>query len=376
MPNEIIKAEQQLTASGDTLELAFRGDWVIGNAVPGFEQLEAELEAEADNNTSLVITGSALGDWDSLFLSRLLQCANWCRQHGIAMDIAQLPEGARKLHAIATAVAPIQAPPHSQSHWLQLKDGLVALTNGGVNFCSFIGGFALALGALVRGTSNTRSRDFFYFVEQVGPKALPIVTLLSVLMGMILAYMGAIQLRQFGAEIYVANLVAIGTVREMGALMTGVIMAGRTGAAYAAQLGTMQTNEEIDAIQTLGISPMEFLVTPRMLALILIMPLLVIYSDMLGILGGALVAIGMDIAPLQYLQQTKGAISWDDISSGLIKSVVFAVLIGIAGCQAGLQCGRSSAAVGEATTRAVVTAIVYLVVADSLLNIIFDKLGL
>ncbi len=376
MPNDIIKAEQQLTASGDTYELAFRGDWVIGNAVPGFEPLETELEAVADNNTSLVVTGSALGDWDSLFLSRLLQCANWCRQRGITMDIAQLPEGARKLHAIATAVVPVQAPPHTQSHWRILKDGFVALANGSVNFCSFIGGFFLALGALLRGTSNTRSRDFFFFVEQVGPKALPIVTLLSVLMGMILAYMGAIQLRQFGAEIYVANLVAIGTVREMGVLMTGVIMAGRTGAAYAAQLGTMQTNEEIDAIQTLGISPMEFLVTPRMLALILVMPLLVIYSNLLGILGGALVAIGMDIAPLQYLQQTKGAISWDDISSGLIKSVVFAVLIGVAGCRAGLQCGRSSAAVGEATTRAVVTAIVYLVVADSLLNIIFDKLGL
>ncbi len=376
MPNENFKAEYQLTATGETAELALRGDWTIGSAVPDFEPLRTELETRAGDASRLVITSAGLGQWDSLFLSRLLQCANWCRQKDIPMDTSGLPEGARKLHAIATAVAPTEAPPHIHSHWRQLQDGLKALSNSIVNFSSFIGGFFLALGALLRGTSNTRARDFFYFVEQVGPKALPIVTLLSVLMGMILAYMGAIQLRQFGAEIYVANLVAIGTVREMGALMTGVIMAGRTGAAYAAQLGTMQTNEEIDAIQTLGISPMEFLVTPRMLALILVMPLLVIYSDLLGILGGGLVAVGMDIAPLQYLQQTRSAISWDDISSGLFKGLVFAVLIGVAGCQAGLQCGRSSAAVGEATTRAVVTAIVYLVVADSLLNIIFDKLGL
>jgi phospholipid/cholesterol/gamma-HCH transport system permease protein len=376
MSNENTKAEFQVTASEDTFELAFSGDWVIGKPVPDFAPLETALDAGAERHSELVTKGTALGEWDSMFLSRLLQCASWCQQRNIALDISSLPEGARKLHAIATAVAPAQAPAHDQSHLLLLRHGLRTIADGVVNFCSFIGGFFLALGALLRGKSNTRARDFFYFVEQVGPRALPIVTLLSVLMGMILAYMGAIQLRQFGAEIYVANLVAIGTVREMGVLMTGVIMAGRTGAAFAAQLGTMQTNEEIDAIQTLGISPMEFLVTPRILALILVMPLLVIYSDLLGILGGALVAIGMDIAPLQYLQQTKGAIGWDDISSGLIKSVVFAVLIGIAGCQAGLQCGRSSAAVGEATTKAVVTAIVYLVVADSLLNIIFDKLGL
>jgi phospholipid/cholesterol/gamma-HCH transport system permease protein len=376
MPNTDIEAAYQLTPAGDALELAFSGDWTIDSKVPDFTLLQSELESKAGSDSRLRITSAQLGEWDSLFLSRLLQCANWCRQHDISMDISGLPDGARKLHAIATAVAPIETPPQFHSHWLQLKDWGSSLVSSIVNFCSFIGEFFIALGMLVRGKSNTRARDFFYFVEQVGPKALPIVTLLSVLMGMILAYMGAIQLRQFGAEIYVANLVAIGTVREMGVLMTGIIMAGRTGAAYAAQLGTMQTNEEIDAIQTLGMSPMEFLVTPRMLALILVMPLLVIYSNMLGMLGGALVATGMDIAPLQYFQQTKGAISWDDISSGLIKSVVFAVLIGIAGCQAGLQCGRSSAAVGEATTKAVVTAIVYLVVADSLLNIIFDKLGL
>jgi phospholipid/cholesterol/gamma-HCH transport system permease protein len=178
------------------------------------------------------------------------------------------------------------------------------------------------------------------------------------------------------AQIFVANLVSLGMVREMGALMTAVIMAGRTGAAYAAQLGTMQTREEIDAIVTLGVSPMEFLVIPRVLALLVVMPMLVMYSNILGMLGGAIVALGMDITFIQYMNQTQGSVGFTDFATGLFKSVVFALLIGIAGCQAGLACGRSSAAVGQATTKAVVTGLVYLIVADAALNILYQRLGI
>ena len=239
-----------------------------------------------------------------------------------------------------------------------------------------MGGATLALLNLVRGRANTRLRDTLYFVEQCGPQAVGIVALISVLVGMILAYLGSVQLRQFGAEVYVANLVAIGMVREMGALMTAVIMAGRTGAAYAAQLGAMQSNEEIDAITTLGISPMEYLVLPRLLALIFVMPLLCIFSDALGLVGGGIVAAGMDISSAQFIHQAQEAVSLSDVLTGLFKSLVFAALIATAGCQAGLQSGRSSAAVGQATTRAVVNAIVYLVIADAALNILYDKLGI
>jgi phospholipid/cholesterol/gamma-HCH transport system permease protein len=219
-------------------------------------------------------------------------------------------------------------------------------------------------------------RDIFYFVEQCGPQALAIVALISVLVGMILAYLGSVQLRLFGAEVYVANLVAIGMVREMGALMTAVIMAGRTGAAYAAQLGAMQANEEVDAITTLGLSPMEYLVLPRLLALVAVMPLLCVCANVLGLAGGALVAAGMDVGFTQFAAQAREAVSSGDIFAGLFKSLVFGALIAIAGCQAGLRSGRSSAAVGQATTSAVVNAIVYLVVADAALNILYDKLGI
>lgn len=158
--------------------------------------------------------------------------------------------------------------------------------------------------------------------------------------------------------------------------MTAIIMSGRTGAAYAAQLGTMQTNEEIDAITTMGISPIEFLVVPRMLALIVVMPLLTVYANVLGIIGGGIVAAGMGISPTQYLLEADTVITFTHINVGILKSMIFATLIAIAGCQAGINSGRSSAAVGQAATKAVVTAIVYLIIADASINIIFQQLDL
>jgi phospholipid/cholesterol/gamma-HCH transport system permease protein len=181
----------------------------------------------------------------------------------------------------------------------------------------------------------------------------------------------------FGAQIYVANLVGIAMAREMGALMTGIIMSGRTGAAFAAQIGTMQVNEEIDALKTMGISPMEFLVVPRMLALIVMMPLLTLYADLVGILGGAVVGVFMlDLSPLQYYEQTRLALNMTQFSIGLAKSMVFGVIIAVAGCLRGMESGRSASAVGNAATSAVVTSILFIVGADGLFAIITDVLGI
>ena len=214
-------------------------------------------------------------------------------------------------------------------------------------------------------------------LQQVGAQALPIVSLISFLVGIILAYVGALQLRQFGAQVYVADLVGIAMTREMGAMMAAIIMAGRTGAAFAAQLGTMQVNEEIDALQTLGIPAMEFLVLPRMLALALMMPLLGVYADLLGILGGAVVGLGtLDLGAAEYYYRTINAIGLDDFVAGVMKASVFGVLVAIAGCLRGMQCGRSSAAVGAAATSAVVTGIVLIIVSDAMLTVVFDLIGL
>ena len=200
--------------------------------------------------------------------------------------------------------------------------------------------------------------------------------LTSILVGMILAYLGAAQLQQFGAEIYVADLVVIGMLREMGVLMAAVVMAGRTGAAYAAQLGTMQVNDEIDAITTMGISPMEFLVVPRILALVVMMPLLTLYANLLGVIGGGIVAGGMGITPLMYIAEGETVLTVTHLAVGLFKSVVFGMLIAVAGCRSGISSGRSSAAVGQAATEAVVTAIVYLIVADAAINILCQQLDI
>jgi phospholipid/cholesterol/gamma-HCH transport system permease protein len=241
----------------------------------------------------------------------------------------------------------------------------------------FLGEVTLSVGRLLRGTAQFRRSDLLLLIQDTGPNALPVVSLISFLVGLIVAYMGAVQLAQFGAQIYIANLVSLGMTREMGALMTGVIMAGRTGAAFAAQLGTMQVNEEIDALRTLGFQPVDFLVLPRLLALVLMMPLMVLYAGIVGITAGMFVSVtAFDISTFEYYQQTVRSMAWHHIWVGVIKGTVYGVLIAFAGCLRGMQCGRSAQAVGEATTSAVVTSILFIVIAASLLTILFQQLGI
>jgi len=361
--------------SAGTLKLA--GNWTLDQDCPAFTALAEELSAASLQ--SLSCNTDELDQWDSALPAFLLQCFNHCLVENIQFDASALPTGAARLLAVATAVKTHQRPqaePPTLSQRLNPRNRLKAMSEQVSESLRFTGEATIAFGRLLSGRANTRRADFLNFIYQAGPDAIGIITLTSFLVGMILAYLGAAQLAQFGAQVYVADLVTIGMLREMAALMTAVVMAGRTGAAYAAQLGTMQTNEEIDAIITLGISPMEFLVLPRMIALILIMPLLVLYANLVGILGGALVAAGMDVSFIQFIQQAKGVASFEHLGVGLFKSLVFAVLIATAGCRAGMQCGRSSAAVGEAATNAVVVSIVYLIVADAGLNILFQKIGI
>jgi phospholipid/cholesterol/gamma-HCH transport system permease protein len=242
---------------------------------------------------------------------------------------------------------------------------------------SFIGQATLAFGALLRGRARYQRADLLLIIQECGAQALPIVSLISLLVGLILAFIGAVQLKQFGAQIYIADLVGIGMARQMGAMMTGIIMAGRTGAAFAAQLGTMTVNEEIDALTTTGLPPMEFLVLPRMLALMLMMPLLALYADLMGILGGAIVGVGlMDLGAVTYYQETRHALHLTDFAVGLVYAAVFGVLVAIAGCLRGMQCGRSASAVGDAATSAVVTAIVMIIVSDAILTVMLNTLGI
>ncbi len=364
-----------LECRGDLAVVVLEGDWMLSGEAPGMAALLRELGAL--DVRGLAFDCRALGGWDSLLVTLLYRIEILCSEKGVVLDRDAVPAAALQLLDLARAVPARDAPPPGQPAWwrrLLRGEVLVAAWRELLDTLSFIGEIVLACVRLGLGRANTRASDFLWFVQQTGPAAIGIVTLISVLVGMILAYLGSVQLRQFGAQIYVADLVGIGMVREMGALMTAVIMAGRTGAAFAAQLGTMQTREEIDAVRTLGIDPIEFLVLPRLLALVLVMPLLTLYSGVVGMCGGALVALGMDVSWAQYLNATRGAVTLTHIMTGEVKSVFFGLVIALAGCRAGMHCGRSSEAVGKATTRAVVSAIVWLIVVDAAFNILYQRL--
>jgi phospholipid/cholesterol/gamma-HCH transport system permease protein len=247
----------------------------------------------------------------------------------------------------------------------------------GKELLDFIGDLVLSLRRFARGRAGYQKADVILAIQEAGAEAFPIVSLICFLIGMIFAFVGVMQLQNFGAGIYTADLVAVAMVREMAPIMTGIIMAGRTGAGYAAHLGTMKVNEEIDALTTLGIDPMDFLVLPRVIALVIMMPLLTLYGSLMGILGGMLVGLSMlDATIVQYAIQTESAVTLNSLFGGLFKAVVYGFLVAIAGCQQGIACGSSAMAVGQATTRAVVNGIVFIVVSASILTIIFINLDI
>jgi len=366
-----------LDPSADGVVLRLSGSWRMQNDLPSASEVEHGLAA--------VSTGKRLGfdarevaAWDSGFLVFVLNVLDAAKSLGFTVDRAGLPDGVRKLLDLAAAVPERDTKRSAATPTFLARIGRSALSAVGSarEMITFVGEATVALAHAAVGRARYRRVDLLLNIEEAGANALGIVSLISFLIGLILAFVGAIQLRQFGAQIYIADLVAIGMAREMGAMMAAIIMAGRTGAAFAAQLGTMRVNEEIDALTTMGISPFEFLVLPRMLGLILMMPLLTIYADMVGILGGAVVGIGMlKVGLIPYWNHTWEAASAADFAAGLIKSVVFGVLIAIAGCMRGMQSGRSSAAVGLAATSAVVTGIVFIIVSDAILTVVYDAIG-
>jgi phospholipid/cholesterol/gamma-HCH transport system permease protein len=255
-----------------------------------------------------------------------------------------------------------------------LAVNLVLNTTGNI---SFIGECTLGFVGILRHPRKFRSMDCLVEMQHCWASSLPIVSLVSFLVGVILAFQAAIQLQQYGAAVFVADLVGLSVVREMGPMMAAVIMAGGIGAAFAAQLGNMKVDEEIDALETLGISSIDFLALPRLLAVTLMMPILAVYADVLGILGGVFVSMTMlDIPAAAYWVETQNRVGIWDVFSGLVKSVFFGFAIGVAGCLRGMKCERSAVGVGQATTSAVVTGILLIVIADALFALIFNVLGI
>lgn len=361
----------------DHLEMVFAGRWCLNQELPSAEMLTIDM---AVGVRSLSFLTRQLDDWDSGFLTVLAGLHKFCAGRGITVDCTGLPSGAQHLLTMALAVPPQQAVGRRQKNTgliEQVGVATIEFCRGFPEMLRFLGEITLSLGRLLTGRAQFRTSDLWIEVENVGPRALIIVTVISFLVGLILAYLGADQLRMVGAQTFIADLVAIGMVREIGALMTGIIIAGRTGAAFAAQLGTMQVNEEIDAFRSLGISAVDFLVLPRMLALMLMMPLLTLYASFVGMLAGLLVStLIFDISFFEYYTETLRALELKHFAVGLTKGSVYGAMVAYAGCLRGMQCGRSAEAVGEAATSAVVTGILLITVMASLMTILFYQLGI
>ena len=361
----------------DALLVHLRGSWSLTDGLPPAGPVLAALEV-APATRRLAFRADGLEDWDSSLVAFVHALAAEAGARGLQVDASALPEGARKLIDLARAVARLdrsRRPPRTtpcSPAWAvpPSPPGRPRVTPS-----PSWARPSLALVAFVRGRARFRRVDLLHAFEASGVAALGIVALINFLIGAVLAFVGAVQLVQFGATIYVADLVAIGVARELGALMTGIVMSGRTGASFAAVLGTMTVNEEVDALRTMGLKPVEFLVLPRVLATALMMPALVAYADLLGLLGGAFVATAvLDLGAVEYLRQTQNALALRHVLIGLGKSVVFGGIVALAGCYYGIRCGRSAAAVGEAATKAVVMGILLVVVADAVFTVVFHVL--
>jgi phospholipid/cholesterol/gamma-HCH transport system permease protein len=365
--------------SGDAILVRLSGSWRLRGGMASDANLQQEF-ARSPQPAHVLFEVQNLTHWDSSILIFLTNISELCRQHGIAMDRAGLPAGVRRLLELAEAVPEKKGARKEEAATTFLERvGNSAIGAGGSigEMLQFLGEMSITFARLFRMKVRFRAVDLFLLIQQCGAQALPIVTLISFLVGVILAFVGAVQLKQFGAQIYVADLVGIAMVHDMAAMMTGIIMAGRTGAAFAAQLGTMKVTQELDAFTTMGFSPLEFLVLPRVIALILMMPLLCLYSDFVGVMGGAIIGVGMlDLSWTTYFRETANAIDMTDVLGGVFKGAVYGVLIALAGCLRGMQCGSSSSAVGDAATSAVVTGIVAIVVACGIFAVVFYVLGI
>lgn len=355
---------------GGRVLLDLSGDWLRGGPAP-------EITGEPDGRVPDAYRADGLGNFDSTLPAFLL--ARIRNEDAGPPPLEGLPPDLHGLMELALAVPEeidARGKPAETSEIRKLGTLSINTWAAVRSVAEFTGQSILSLGRFVTGRAHFRRREFWLIVQQCGADALPIVSLISFLIGLILAFVGNVQLANFGASLYVADLVGIAMVREMGVVMTAIIMSGRTGASFAAHIGSMKANQEIDALRTFGFDPFDFLVLPRMLALVIMMPLLTMYANFIGILGGMLVGAAVGIPPVLYWNETLTVVTMENAFLGVFKSVFFGIVIAMSGCLQGMHAGNSSAAVGQATTRAVVASITAVIILDSVFAAIFTILDI
>ncbi|MCQ2740712.1 MAG: ABC transporter permease [Alphaproteobacteria bacterium] len=358
-----------------SLIVELKGDVVRYDSQPELADL---LEA-VDGVQKVSFVADELGKWDSTMISALYQLALKAKEKSVAIAWKSLPQNVKRLLELALAVD--RKPEAKNLYKLSFFEGIgekgISIFETVCKAGSFLKESLVSVGRFFSGKAVMRWVDFEFSLEDCSYKAVGIVSLVSFMVGLILAFVGAIQLKMFGAQIYIASLVTIGMTRIMGAIMVGIIMAGRTGASYAATIGTMQVNEEIDALKTLGISIMDFLVLPRTLSLVLTMPFLTLLADVMGMIGGAFVAVMvLDISAVQYWQYSINAFYLKHLMVGIFHGLVYGIIIAECGCYYGINCGRNADSVGVATTKAVVASVVIMIVATGILTLLMQVLGI
>ncbi|MBO4527621.1 MAG: ABC transporter permease [Victivallales bacterium] len=348
--------------------LRMEGCWKKDNSLPQASQVDIPQDA-----THLTFVCDGITEWDSGWVAFLNNLLNIAHKRNIDVNLDGLPEGPRRLLRLAQAV-PVKETDisHEDSGWLHcIGKKAIGIINTTLAINRFIGELTIALLKFCVGIARARWFNVWDQISKAGYQALPLISMIGYLIGLILAFIGSIPLKMFGADIFVASLVGIGVLRLMSPVMVGTVMAGRTGASFAAELGSMNVNDEIDAFQAMGVSPMEFLVLPRFLALCVMVPLLCLYSDLLGILGG--MTVGLFYSNLTYLEfykQMTSTTTINDLLVGVFTSFVFGILISICGCYQGIRCGRNSTAVGQAATTAVVSSMVCMTIASAIITVL------
>jgi phospholipid/cholesterol/gamma-HCH transport system permease protein len=361
---------------GSDLVVVLTGDWIARQT--GIEATAAERLLANKSAGTMSFDATQLGRWDSALIVFLWALRAKAAKCGVAFDQSGLPQPARRLLALTPIdVVPAATPPLHEGLPDRIGRQVIAGWSEIVEVLVLVGETVLRGVPALRGRAGMRFADVLDCAWEAGIAALPIVTVVNVLVGGILAFVGAVQLRRFGAGIYVADLLGVAEVREMAALMTAIIMSGRTGGAYAAHIATMQGNEEIDALRVVGIPVYDYLILPRVAALTCMMPILYLYGCAVGIFGGFVVAVlTLDLGPATFIEQTRSAVNGYQFLLGLSKSIVFGAVVAFTGCRVGLRAGRSAADVGRAATTAVVIGIVSVIALDALFAVCANALGI
>jgi phospholipid/cholesterol/gamma-HCH transport system permease protein len=362
-------------AAGAETIVTLSGNWSASDAHD--EAAENPALFERADLTTLGFDATGLLAWDTSLLVFLARLRRQAHAHGAVFDDTGLPEPATRMLGLLSEQAFTPAPAAARRCLVaRVGTSVIAWWAEGVAVTGLVGETLLRTAAALGGRARMRRTDLVACMRAAGADALAIVAVVNLLVGGILAFVGAVELEKFGADIYVANLVGVAVVREMAALMTAIVMAGRTGGAYAAQLASMQGAEEIDALRAIGIPVQDYLILPRILGLTLMMPLLYLYGSAIGIFGGFVVSVAMlHLAPISFINQLLGSLSGQQVLFGLAKSFGFGALVAIAGCRIGLKAGRSADDVGRAATSAVVTGIVGIIAMDAVFAVCANAVG-